>query len=157
MSLGWDARLLANLFRLSLLPYCSFQRRTKKNIQQSTCASDAKNTRQFLWDDNSKWLQRAADKNPLRKKLKLHIQLVSVFTVNAARYWFDMIMIQPSETTTASSILFHTHIDHCSVHWGYVFTFSSLSDCNAQKSNSFMSEQQNRNMQYRHYHLYLTI
>lgn len=25
-------------------------------MQQSTCVSDAKNTRQFLWDDNSKGL-----------------------------------------------------------------------------------------------------
>lgn len=35
----------------------SYQKRTKKptkkNMQQSTRASDAKNTRQFLWDDNS--------------------------------------------------------------------------------------------------------
>lgn len=89
VSLGWDTHLLANLFRLSLLPYCTVIKggqKNPKNIQQPTCASDAKNTRQFLWDDNSKGLQRVGDNSPLRKTVKLHIQLISMFIMNAARY-----------------------------------------------------------------------
>lgn len=58
VSLGWGTGLLANLFRLSLLPYCTvIKGRTKKHAVIYFTASDAKNTRQFLWDDNSKGLR----------------------------------------------------------------------------------------------------
>lgn len=55
VSLGWNTW---SQLRLSLLAYCTVIKRgqkkqQKKNMQQSTRASDAKNTRQFLWDDNS--------------------------------------------------------------------------------------------------------
>lgn len=55
VSLGWNTW---SQLRLSLLAYCKVikkgqKNKTKKNMQQSTRASDAKNTRQFLWDDNS--------------------------------------------------------------------------------------------------------
>lgn len=59
MRVAGPGRWLACLDVPNFYPLVIKQRQGAKNTQQSTCASQAKNTRQFLWDDNSSRLRPA--------------------------------------------------------------------------------------------------